>query len=99
MIPIGKNYLLVILPNNLETKLEDELLTKYDIMSTTVKRKIPLIENIMRKRKQIKEQGKQEANIEAAKKMLKILDVSIEQIAEIQGLPVEVVLELKKEIE
>ncbi len=91
-------YLLVILPNNLETKLEDELRTKYDLMSTTVKRKIPIIEHIMRKRKLIKEQGKQEANVKAAKKMLQMTDISIEQIAEIQGLPVELVLELKKEI-
>ncbi len=67
-------------------------------MSTTVKRKIPIIDHIMRKRKLIKEQGKQEANVKAAKKMLQMTDISIEQIAEITELPVELVLELKKEI-
>jgi len=67
-------------------------------MSETVGRKIPGIEDIPRVHKKIKELGKQEAKIEMAKKMLQMLDISVEQIAEITELSVEVVLELKKEI-
>jgi len=143
-------YLLVILPNNLEPLFENELRKKYDIMNTTAKRKIPLIEDLMKKRKEErekrekarqeglqlglqegreeglqvgriegreeglqvgreeglqegrqrgKEEGFMEAKIEGAKKLLLMTDLSVEQIAEIQELPIEVVLELQKEIE
>ena len=56
-------YLLVILPDDLETKFEEESRTKYDIMDTTTKRKIPLIEDLMKKRKQERAE-KERARIE-----------------------------------
>jgi len=119
-------YLLVILPNNLETKFEDELRTKHDIMSTTVERKIPLIEDLMKRYRQIREEkeqarregwqegqqegwqegqqegrqeGRQEAKIEGAKNLILMTDLTNEQIAAIQELPIEVVFELRKEIQ
>ncbi len=99
-------YLLVILPNDLETKFEEELRTKHNIMDTAVKRKIPLIEDLMKKRKQdreekerVRQEGRQEARIEAAKNLLLMTNHSPEKITDITQLPLETVLELKKELE
>lgn len=91
-------YLLIILPDDLETKFEEELLIKYNIMDTATRTTVPIIEKIMKNYRLAQAEAVRRANVEAAKKMLKMTDLKPEQIAEIQELTLEAVVELQKEV-
>lgn len=94
--------LMVILPEPLEIEFKEELISKYNIMNTST-HKSEIAEFFLKQCGIAEEKGMQKGmekgKIEAAKNLLLMTDLSPQKIADVTQLPLEIVLELKKELE